>query len=103
MGPHQSFPRPLPSSPILSSPSSSLPRPLLLPSWCLASDVSLAPLRSGRYLYLAIPAPWRIVSSLSLTCSLYAILKLLQEGKGAPGQTPLPYRVATILLHLPAL
>ena len=34
-----------------------------------------------------------------LTCLLYAILKLLQE----EGQTPLPYRVTTILLHLPAL
>merc|ERR1711954_253739 len=38
-----------------------------------------------------------------LTCLLYAILKLLQEGKGAPGQTPLLYRVTTIHPHLPPL
>merc|ERR1711954_133167 len=38
-----------------------------------------------------------------LTCLLYAILKLLQEGKGAPGQTPLHYRVTTIHPHLPQI
>ena len=38
-----------------------------------------------------------------LTWLLYAILKLLKEGKGAPEQTHLPYRVTTIQPHLPPL
>merc|ERR1711954_560904 len=37
--------------------------------------------------------------SLLLICLLCSILKLLQEGKGAPGQTPLHYRVTTINPH----